>query len=746
MMKEKKTTPRRSRPSSRREAPKRKSSRARSTGSSRTPRVRPIRTLEPLMRPRSVAVVGASRKKVSIGREVLGNLLAGGFTGTVFPVNSAATSVHSLKAYPSVEAIPDPVDLAVVVVPKERVMEVVESCGRKKVRALVVITAGYKETGPEGARREEKLGEAIRRYGMRMVGPNCMGIVNTDPEIRLNASFASAMPIPGKVGFLSQSGALGAAILSTAADLGLGIAQFVSLGNKADVSGNDLVEFWEHDDRIQLILMYLESFGRPRRFIPLARRLTRGKPIIAVKSGRTPAGARAAVSHTGALAGTEIAIDTLLRQCGVIRVSTMQEMFTLAQAFANQPLPAGNRVAVVTNAGGPGILAVDTFIGEGVRMATFATATVRKLKKALPPEASMVNPVDMIASADGPTYTAVLGPVLSDPNVDAVLAIFVTPVYLDALKVAEAIVGAAARRKKTVLTCFMGKTHSDEAVQLLKENRIPVYAFPEEAATALSAMIRHEEYLKRPVGKVIRYRVGTGSARRVVARARGEGRELLDFGEARALVETYGIPVVPAQEVHDAATALTVARKFGYPAVLKASSPRFPHKTEVGAVRLDLRTGDEVAAAFEDMAPRLRRRDPDTRFFVQAMIRGGVEVILGAVTDPAYGPILMFGLGGTEVEVLRDVAYSLCPITDREAERLIHALRGSSLLTGFRGSEPVDVEALAGWICRLSQMMTEHPEIQEIDLNPLIVNPKGLPSGVVDARIGLSLEEVEPSR
>jgi acetyltransferase len=419
----------------------------------------------------------------------------------------------------------------------------------------------------------------------------------------------------------------------------------------------------------------------------------------------------------------------------------MQEMFTLAQAFANQPLPAGNRVAIVTNAGGPGILATDSLIGAGVKLASYAPATVRKLKKALPAEASMGNPVDMIASADGERYAAVLAPVLADPNVDAVLVIFVTPVYIDAMRVAQEIVKATSRRKKTVLTCFMGKTRSDEAVNHLKENGIPVYSFPEEAASALAAMIRHRQYLEQPEGKVIRHRVKAAPVRRVLRRAREERRELLDFNEARELVHAYGIPVVPAREVTDDITALTAARRLGYPVVLKASSPRFPHKTEVDAVRLDLRTGDEVAAAFETMGPRLRRRDPDTRFFVQSMIRGGVEVILGAVTDPAYGPILMFGLGGTEVEVLRDVVHSVCPITDEEARRLVHSIRGAQLLTGFRGAEAVDVEALAEWICRLSQMMTEHPEIQEVDLNPLIVNPPGQASGVVDARIAVSPEE-----
>ncbi|MFQ5670438.1 MAG: acetate--CoA ligase family protein [Acidobacteriota bacterium] len=692
-------------------------------------------SLDSLLRPRAVAVVGASRKRISIGREILHNLIGSGFTGPVFPVNPAARAVHSLQAYPTVERISGPVDLAVLVVPRDQVLNVARSCGRKGVKGLVVITAGFRETGPVGAAMEERLARTVRRYGMRMIGPNCMGVMNTDPEVRLNASFAAARPVPGSVGFLSQSGALGEAILATAADLGLGIAQFVSLGNKTDVSGNDLLEYWEKDDRIQLILMYLESFGNPRRFVQLARRITRSKPIIAVKSGRTAAGARAAVSHTGALAGAEIVTETLLRQCGVIRVSTMQRLFTLASAFASQPLPSGQRMAVVTNAGGPGILATDTLVGAGMELSSLALPTLRRLRALLPDEAVAGNPLDLTASADGQRYGAVLGPVLADPHVDALLVIFVTPIYIDALDVARHIVAARARRPKTVLTCFMGKTRSREAVACLKANRIPVYAFPEEAATALAAMARHRADLERPRGRVVRYRADTGKAARLLSRARRASRSLLlDPDRTRALLEAYRLPVIPAQEVFDAAGAGAAALELGLPVALKATSPRFSHKTEVGAVRLDLRTGEEVMAAYQQMSRRLGRRG-EVRFFVQAMVKGGVEVILGAVADRAYGPILMFGLGGTEVEVIKDVAYSLCPVTDEQARALIRSLRGSVLLTGFRGSEPVDLLALARWIGRLSQMVSEHPAIQEVDLNPLIVSPAGRRSGVVDARV-----------
>jgi len=694
--------------------------------------------VDAILRPRSVAVIGASRRPLSIGREILHNLIAFGFQGPVFPVNRRAEAVHSLKAWPSIGAVPGEVDLAVIVVPRPEVLRVVRACARKGVKGLVVITAGFRETGPEGAEVERLLLQVVRRNGMRLVGPNCMGVLNTDPGIRLNASFASAWPLPGRIGFMSQSGALGEAILATAAELGLGLARFVSLGNKTDVSGNDLLEHWARDRDVDVILMYLESFGNARRFVDLARRVSRDKPIIAVKSGRTAAGARAAASHTGALAGQEVAVDTLLRQCGVIRVSTMAEMFTLAQGFALQPLPAGDRVAIVTNAGGPGILATDALVSAGVRLAELSAGTRRRLRRALPVEATVDNPIDMIASADAERYAAVLGPVLSDPTVDAVLVIFVTPVYIDALAVAHAIVAAAGRRTKPVLTCFMGRTHAREAVEYLKTNRIPVFSFPEEAATALTAMVRHREWRARRRGRVRSYRMDAAAARRVLVRARRAGRAWLDEPATRALLTAAGLPLVAARPVRSAAEAGREARRLGLPVALKGFSDRFTHKTEVGAVRLDLRSGADVAAAFDDMAARLRRVDPAVRFVVQQMIAGGRELILGGVTDPAFGPILMFGLGGTEVEVVRDVSYALCPVSDADAEQLIRDLRGAALLTGFRGRPAVDLRAVAAWIGRLSQLLVAHPEIAEIELNPVLAAPRGRPAGVIDARVRLS--------
>ncbi|HXH28018.1 MAG TPA: CoA-binding protein, partial [Candidatus Polarisedimenticolia bacterium] len=433
------------------------------------------RTLDAIFRPRSVAVVGASRRPQAIGREILHNLIEYGYTGAVYPVNPQSASVHSIRSWPSLRSIPDPVDLAVVVVPRPLVAGVVDEAVRRGVRGLVVITAGYREVGPEGAQFEEQLRQTVRSAGIRMIGPNCMGVINTDPAVRLNATFAATRPQAGSVGFMSQSGALGEVILAHAHDIGLGLAYFASMGNKADISGNDLIEAWEHDPRVNVILMYLESFGNPAKFAAITRRVTRSKPILAVKAGRTAAGARAAYSHTGALAGAEIAVDTLFEQCGVLRVGSMSEMFTLATAFAHQPLPKGNRVAIVTNAGGPAIMATDACATLGLDIVELPERTQTRLRKALVPEASVRNPVDMIASADASRYAATLDILLGETAIDGLIVLFVSPIMINAVEVARAIAEAAQGARKPILTCFMGTEAGRAGVEALRRAGVPVY-------------------------------------------------------------------------------------------------------------------------------------------------------------------------------------------------------------------------------------------------------------------------------
>ncbi len=688
-------------------------------------------SLDAILRPRSIAVVGASRQKQTIGREILHNLIEYGFTGSIFPVNPGAAAVHSIKAYPTLCAIPDPVDLAVIVVPRPAVPGVLEDALAKKVRGLIVITAGYREAGEAGRREEEALRDAVRAAGVRMIGPNCMGVINTDPDIRMNATFAATRPEPGSVGFMSQSGALGEVILARAREIGLGIATFVSMGNKADVSANDLIEAWEDDPRVNVILMYLESFGNPERFAAITRRVTRKKPILAVKSGRTAAGARAAFSHTGALAGTEVAVDTLFEQCGVLRAGTMAEMFALGSALAHQPLPAGNRIAILTNAGGPAIMATDAASTQGLEIRELSAPTQQALRRVLVPEASVRNPVDMIASADASRYAAALEILRADPEVDGVIVIFVSPIMINALEVARAIIAAGKGARQPILTCFMGTEQGRPGLEELRRAGFPVYLFPEEAAAAMSGMDRYRRIRERPEGRLVTFEVDRDRATAALGSAAKAGRTDLDPGEVSELLVAYGLPVVPARLCGNADEAAAAAMALGYPVVVKAVGPELVHKTERGAVKVDLRTADEVRSACRAIAGAAGA----ARFQVQTMVRGGHETILGVARDPKFGPLLMFGLGGIFVEVMKDVIFRILPITDVEARDMVRGIHGFPVLAGARGGPKADEEFLVEALLRLAQLAIDYPAIAQVDINPLIVTPSRSTSFVVDARV-----------
>jgi acetate---CoA ligase (ADP-forming) len=694
-------------------------------------------SLDPIFRPKSVAVIGASRKRQTIGREILANMVGFEFNGPIYPVNPTADSIHSIRCFRSIKEIPGPVDLAIVTVAKDQVLDVVEACGKKGVPGLIVITAGFKEVGKDGAALEVELKAKLKKYRMRMVGPNCMGVVNTEADVRLNATFAATAPVRGNVGFVSQSGALGEAILADAVENGLGVAMFVSMGNKTDISGNDLLEYWEDNADIQAILMYLESFGNPRRFTTIARRVTRKKPIIAVKAGRTAQGARAASSHTGSIVGLDVASDTLLEQCGVIRVSSMEEMFTLAQALSSQPVPKGNRIAIVTNAGGPGILCTDAVIGAGLTLAELQPKTRQALAKVLPPEASTANPVDMIASADASRYRAALDLVKKDPGVDGIIAIFVSPIMIDAYEVALAI-ASASDGTKPVLSVFMGKQRSDEGVAWLRSRHVPVYQFPENAAAAMAGLSRYRVLRDRPIGKTVAFKVDLPRAKKAIAAARKAGRTMLTALEVSEVLGAYGFPLAPSRLVTRAAEAIEASHALGYPVVLKAASDVISHKSDVGGVKVDLRNADEVAAAFADITGRLKGKDAKLKVQVQRMITGGRETILGMSRDTQFGPVLMFGLGGIFVEVMKDVSIRIQPLTDVGARAMIESIKGFPLLAGARGEKPVDLAFLEESLLRLSQMVGDlEDELAELDVNPLIVTGDRKSSFVVDARIGL---------
>jgi acetyl coenzyme A synthetase (ADP forming)-like protein len=695
--------------------------------------------LDAILRPRSIAVIGASRKPNTIGYQILENLVRHGFAGAVYPVNPTADAVHSIRAYPSVEAIGDDVDLAVIVVPKQHVCDAAEACGRKGVRGLVVISAGFAEVGGSGVERQKRLMDIVRRYQMRLVGPNCMGVLNTAPDRSMNATFAPTMPPAGPVSFMSQSGAMGVTILDYAKEYGIGISQFVSVGNKPDVSGNDLVQYWADDERTGVILMYLENFGNPRRFTQLAREITRKKPIIAVKSGRSVAGARAASSHTGALAGTDAATDALLRQCGVLRADTVEEMFDLAMAFSHQPIPRGNRVAIVTNAGGPGIIIADACEAYGLVVTELAEETRTLLAQHFPEEASLTNPVDMIASATPQSYRIAVEAVLADPNVDAVIATFVPPLGVRQEDVAEAIVSVAGgHTEKPVMAVLMGRQGLPQGLAELNAAGIPGYRFPESGVRALAAMYRYRRWLERPVGEVRRFDADREAVAAILAAARAEGREKLSETEVMRVLQTYGIPVAPYAVARTADEAARAAAEIGYPVVAKVLSPRIIHKSDVGGVVVGVEDEAELRAAFARLTTEVPARagidagDVDG-VLVQKMVGRGKETIIGMTLDPQFGPVLMFGLGGIYVEAMKDVVFRVQPVTDVDAREMVRGIRGAALLQGVRGEPASDLGAVEETIARISQLVGEHDAIRELDVNPWMAFAEG---GVaVDGRI-----------
>ena len=698
-------------------------------------------TLDPILKPRSIAVIGASRMSNTIGHQIFANLLRYGFTGAVYPINPNAASIQSVRAYPAVGALPEPIDLAVIAVPKERVLDVARGCGQSGVKGLVVISAGFREIGGVGVDRERQLVDIVREYGMRMVGPNCMGVLNTDPAVSMNATFAPAMPPPGPAAFVSQSGALGLNVIDHAAEYGIGISQFVSVGNKPDVSGNDLLEQWEHDPTVGVILMYVESFGNPRRFRELASRITRTKPIIAVKSGRSKVGARAASSHTGALAASDAAVNALLTQAGVLRAESIEELFDMAMAFTDRPLPRSRRTAVVTNSGGPAILAADALETRGLELQELREATVAQLKPLFPEEASIRNPLDMIASATPAHYRTALDAVLRDPGVDSALAVFVPPLGVRQQDVAEAIVAAATTHAhKPVLAVLMGREGLPQGRTELHKAGIPAYVFPESAARGLAALCRQREWVERPVQHAPAIEVDRARVARALANGGGTGGGPRKLGELDALelLAAYGIPIAQARLVDDPAEAGRVAAELGFPVVIKAVAEKLVHKTDVGGVRLDLHSSKEVAAATRDMLDAVGRALPRAmpRILVQRMVGGGRETIVGVSRDPSFGPLVMFGLGGIYVEALKDVVFRVAPIQPLDAQEMVASIRGVALLEGIRGAPPVDFAALRDVLLRISQLAVDHPEIIELDVNPLLAFPDGVMA--VDARVLLS--------
>jgi acetyl coenzyme A synthetase (ADP forming)-like protein len=699
-------------------------------------RLAAVAALRSFLEPHSVAVIGASRRRGTVGGEILRNLLAAEFTGAVYAVNPHSDVVQSLPAYPSVSAIPAPIELAVVVVPAEDVLAVARECATAGVRALLVISSGFAETGEAGAQRQHELLAICRQSGMRVVGPNCLGVLNTDPAVGLNATFAPTPARPGSVGFMSQSGGLGIAIIEAASRLGIGLSSFVSVGNKADLSGNDMLCYWEQDPCTEVALLYLESFGNPRKFARIARRFARHKPLLAVKSGRSSAGARATSSHTGALlSASDVTVDALFTQAGVIRADTLHELFAVASLLTTQPLPRGDRVAIVTNAGGPGIMCADACQADGVEVPELPGEVRARLLEFLPSGASARNPIDMIATASAEHYRRTLQTLIELDACDAILAIFVPPLVTEAVDVARAICEVAATEPGVPIAAVFMSSEGPPAELAANGVRVPGYEFPEDAARAVASAAKHGRWRAQPEAPAPAP-AGTrpAEAAAIISAGLASRPGWLPQPAVHDLLDCYGLPLVPTRFVADADAAVLAAAELGEPVALKATAPGLLHKTEAGAVRLGLRSGDEVRAAVAEIRTSVAAAGHEVAEFVlQPMLRGGVEMIVGVVSDPSFGPVLACGAGGTTAELLRDISVRITPLSARDPGEMLQALRSFPLLEGYRGAPACDRNAIEDVLLRVSAMVEAHPEIVELDLNPLIATAHG--ALIVDARV-----------
>jgi acetyl coenzyme A synthetase (ADP forming)-like protein len=695
--------------------------------------------LDEFFKPGSVAVVGASRDPNKLGYQVVANLLDGGFPGRILPINPKAEVIRGLRAYASILDVLDAVDLAVIVIPHAYVASALEECGRKGVRAAIVISAGFREAGREGLEEELKLVEIARTHGMRLVGPNCLGVIDTSTP--LNASFSAGMPPSGPAAFMSQSGALGTAVLDLALAGRVGFSKFISLGNKADVSETDLLRALEDDEETRVILIYVEGLPDGQEFIRVARRVTRKKPVVAIKSGVTKSGSRAVSSHTGSLAGSEAAYRAAFRQAGVIRAPSMQSLFDYAQAFAYQPLPEGSRIAIVTNAGGPGILATDALERAGLEMAKLSSKATASLSSFLPSAASTANPVDVLGDAKAERYERALEIVVDEPGVDGLIVVVTPQAVTEIAETARAVGRISKRSRKPILGCFMGEARIAPGVEILREYGVPNYGFPERAADALEAMTSHVREKARPLDALVTYDVDREPVRKLFARVKGEGRVSIGDAEAWDILNAYGFSIPKSSLARTAEEAVTSAEDIGYPVVLKITSPDILHKTDVGGVKVGLTKASDVRDAFDLMVYRAKRYMPQADVWgcqVQQMLAGRHEILLGMSRDPQFGPLVAFGLGGIYVEVLKDVSFRVAPFGRREAEDMIREIAAYPLLEGVRGQPPADTEAVIDALLRISQLVTDFPEIAELDVNPLMVFEQGRGAMAVDMRLVLS--------
>ncbi len=703
--------------------------------------------LETFFQPNSVAIIGASTNPVKLGYAVLKNMLDCGFAqnGQIYPINPGAAEILGIKAYPSVMDVPGPIDLAVIVIPYPQVPAALRLCGQKGIPSAVVISAGFREAGKEGLERELELIDIAKEYKLRLIGPNCLGVIDTHTP--LNATFAAGSPPAGPMAFMSQSGALGTAVLDIALAGRLGLSRFVSLGNKADVSEIDLLRAWADEPNTKVILMYSEGMPNGQEFLRTARQITPHMPVVAIKSGVTQSGSRAVSSHTGSLAGSEQAYKAAFQQAGILRAESMEALFDMSLALGYQPLfPLGEdsttepRIAIITNAGGPGILATDALERAGLTLARLEYETIHKLETFLPDAASAANPVDVLGDARADRYQFALETVSADPNVDGLLIVLTPQAMTEIDATAQAVVTLAEKLEKPVLGCFMGEARIRTGVEILTRGGVPNYPFPERAAAAFRGMADYRKVQMRPEPEYVTFEVDKAAVRQIIDQVRSEKRSSIGDFEARQVLQAYGLRIPQSELARTPDQAVEFAAKMGYPVVLKIASPEILHKTDVGGVKVGLQSATDVRDAYELMVYRAQRYVPDARIWgcvVQEMVPKGTEVLVGMNRDPQFGPLVTFGLGGIYVETLKDVTFRLAPFSITEAQEMLSEIRAHALLDGVRGQPAADKAAIQDALLRIGQLVQDFPEIAELDINPLMVYNQGQGAIAIDMRLVL---------
>ena len=702
--------------------------------------------LDKIMRPKAIAVVGASTKDHTIGSDIMKRLKEYKFTGNIYPVNPKGGEIEGFKAYTNVKEIPGEVDLAIIVIAQKFVLQAIDDCHEKGIKGICIISAGFKEAGEEGAKAEKQLVAKLKEYGMRCVGPNCLGVVNTAPDIRMDGCFAESLPERGNIGFVSQSGALGGGILNILKDLNLGFAQFISIGNQADVNAETAMEYWENEDDVKQILLYMESIQNPANFRKLATRITKKKPILALKAGRSAAGASAASSHTGSLAGADKAANALLMQSGVIREYSLKNLFATAKVFATSPIPKGDRVAIITNSGGPGIMATDAVCEYGMQMAKLSDATKEKLRSFLPAAASVKNPVDMIASAPIEHYKQTLETVIADENVDMIGVIYLPFLGLKDIDVAQALMEIKAKYpEKPIIGIFMTKSEFFTKLSNMDVN-MPFFMYAEEAADGFNRLNQQRKWMERPEGKMPVYDVDKAKAEKIIKAAVADGRAQLTTLESIDVLDAYGIRACKYGLATNEEEVVNLGNSIGYPVVMKMTSKTTSHKTDVGGVRVNIQSEEQLRAEYKDLIAKLTEKgliDGLEGVIIQEMVKGNREMVCGIATDPQYGPMMMFGLGGVFIETMKDVTFRIAPLTDVDADEMIKSVKAYELLKGARGTKPADMAQIQETLLRLSQMVNDFKFIDELDINPLLISEKTGEGIAVDGRIKVRVEEVK---